>query len=120
MRYNFEKHGRRSIRLKGYDYRQAGAYFLTICAQNRACLFGGAADGKMQLNDAGGIVEHWRFELNRKFSTVETDEFAVMPNHFHGIVFITETVVGPTCVSAQWGSDFNRRTFLCGWQRLIW
>ena len=101
MNYDPKKHRRRTIRLKGYDYRQAGAYFVTICTQNQACLFGDVMDGEMQLNDAGGMVERWWFELNGKFSTVETDEFAVMPNHFHGIVVITDTVVGADLVGAD-------------------
>jgi len=94
MKYDIEKHHRRSIHLKGYDYKQAGAYFVTICAQNRVSLFGAVADGEVQLNDAGRMIEHWWFELNRKFFTVETDEFVVMPNHFHGIVVIAGVTVG--------------------------
>jgi len=52
-RYDPEKHHRRSIRLKGYDYAQPGAYFVTIVTQDRACLFGAVADGEVQLNNAG-------------------------------------------------------------------
>lgn len=55
------QHNRRSIRLKGYDYSQAGAYFVTICTQNKECLFGEIVDGNMVLNDAGRIVtSEWR------------------------------------------------------------
>jgi len=86
--------------LKGYDYKQAGAYFVTICKQNRDSLFGAVADDNVQLNDADRMIEHWWFELDRKFSTVETDEFVDMPNHFHGIVVIAGVTVGATCVSA--------------------
>ncbi|MFH0939132.1 MAG: transposase [Planctomycetota bacterium] len=82
-----QKH-RRSIRLPGYDYSQAGAYFVTICVQDRVCLFGEIVDGEMRLNDAGRMVERWWAELNRKFSAVQTDAYVVMPNHFHGIVII--------------------------------
>ncbi|MGE5819733.1 MAG: transposase, partial [Deltaproteobacteria bacterium] len=59
-----------------------------------ACLFGTVLDETVQLNDAGRMVEHWWFELNRKFSGVEMDEFVIMPNHCHGIVIITDGVVG--------------------------
>ena len=52
-RYDPEKHHRRSIRLKGYDYRGPGAYYVTINAQNKACLFGDVVDGEMVSNDAG-------------------------------------------------------------------
>jgi hypothetical protein len=47
---------RRSLRLQGYDYAQAGAYFVTICTQNRACLFGEAADGTTRMNPAGSVM----------------------------------------------------------------
>ena len=49
-------HHRRSRRLKGYDYSQAGAYFITICTRNRECLLGEIADGGMVLNDAGRML----------------------------------------------------------------
>ena len=58
MPYNPNIHNRRSIRLKGYDYSQAGLYFITICVQNRKCLFGDVIAGKMILNDAGRMVEN--------------------------------------------------------------
>ena len=58
MKYNPDKHHRHSIRLKGYDYAQLGAYFITICTQNRACLFGEIVDGEMMLNDAGKMVDN--------------------------------------------------------------
>ena len=57
MGYDPGKHHRRSIRLKCYGYGQEGVYFVTICTQDRACLFGSVADSEMQLNDAGGIEE---------------------------------------------------------------
>jgi len=62
-RYNPNIHHRRSIRLKGYDYSQAGLYFITICCQNRNCLFGKIVDRKMILNDAGKMAVNWYFEL---------------------------------------------------------
>ncbi len=89
IKYDPDRHHRRSIRLKGYDYSQPGAYFVTICTQNRECLFGEIRDGEMFLNDAGMMIEKWWLELNKKYPTVETDEYVVMPNHFHGIVVIT-------------------------------
>ncbi|GBC99978.1 hypothetical protein HRbin17_02511 [bacterium HR17] len=88
MRYDPEKHHRRSIRLKGYDYSREGAYFVTICTQDRLCLFGEVVEGEMRLNDAGQMVERWWVELNRKFPGVRTDEYIIMPNHFHGIIVI--------------------------------
>jgi len=55
-KYNPEIHNRRSIRLRGYDYSQAGLYFVTICVQNRECLFGEIVNGEMRLNEYGRIV----------------------------------------------------------------
>lgn len=81
-------HHRRSIRLKGYDYSQAGAYFVTICTQNRACLFGNIVDGEMILNDAGRMVEKWYHELENKFPSMICDEFICMPNHTHFIIIL--------------------------------
>ena len=79
---------RRSIRLKDYDYAQAGAYFVTICTQGRRCLFGDVAQGDMRLNDAGRMVTRWWEEVSARFSSVQSDLYAVMPNHFHGIVMM--------------------------------
>lgn len=79
---------RKQIRLKKYDYTQSGYYFVTLCTQNRECLFGEIVDGKMILNDVGDIVNtQWNGLLNR-FHNIELDEFVVMPNHFHGILII--------------------------------
>jgi len=88
MSHDLEKCRRRSIRLRGYDYTSTGAYFVTICAHGKVCLFGDIVDEKIRLNEAGCMIKKWWGELNRKFLTVETDEYIVMPNHFHGIIAI--------------------------------
>ena len=99
MKRKVEKQHRRSIRLKGYDYANSGAYFVTIVTQGRACLFGEIVNAEPRLNDAGSVIERWWFELNNKFRTVETDDFVIIPNHFHGIVVIADVgadlCVGP-------------------------
>lgn len=89
MPYDPNRHNRRSIRLQGYDYSNPGGYFVTICVQNRECLFGAIDDGRVQLNDAGRMVERWWYKLPDKFPTVTVDEHIVMPNHFHGIIVIS-------------------------------
>jgi putative transposase len=86
MKYNSEIHKRKSIRLKGYDYSQAGLYFITICVQNRDDLFGMIENGEMKLNDAGQMIVKWYYELINKFPDIKCDEMIVMPNHFHCIV----------------------------------
>lgn len=92
MNYDPERHHRRSIRLKGYDYTQPGAYFITIVTQNRECVFGEIADGVMRLNEYGGIVgEEWFKTADlRPYVELNHDEFVVMPNHIHGIIWIAE------------------------------
>lgn len=89
MNYRAEAYGRRSIRLKGYDYAQPGAYFVTICTQDRQCLFGDIAEGQTRLNTLGEVVLACWANLPHHFPHVELDAFVVMPNHVHGIVVIT-------------------------------
>ncbi len=90
MPYNPEIHHRRSIRLQGYDYSQARAYFLTICTHGRECLFGEIRDEKMYLNDIGRIVAHEWLKSPVIRAEIELDEWVVMPNHMHGIAVITD------------------------------
>jgi len=79
-----------SLRLKGYDYSQSGAYFVTICTTGRLCLFGEVVEDRMRLNAYGEVVsEEWlRGADLRPYLQLSTDEFVVMPNHIHGIVRI--------------------------------
>lgn len=88
MTYTPDIHHRRSIRLKDYDYSRSGAYFVTVCAKERACLFGNLTKGQLQINQPGQMIMRWWSELPRKFSGVEIDEFVIMPNHLHGIIRI--------------------------------
>ncbi|MEM8860132.1 MAG: transposase [Chloroflexota bacterium] len=79
---------RKSIRLKGWDYRNAGAYFVTICSHNRELIFGNVSDGRMRLNDWGQIVVRELKETERKRDNVMLDEFICMPNHVHIIFWL--------------------------------
>jgi putative transposase len=88
MKYNPEIHHRRSIRLQGYDYSQPGAYFLTICTQDRECLFGEIVNGEMWLNNAGKMIQTVWDEIPAHYPGIDIDEFAMMPNHIHGIIVI--------------------------------
>ena len=90
MKYQTDIHHRRSLRLKNYDYAQAGVYFVSICAQSRACLFGNIVNEEMVLNVVGKIVaEEWIKTVEIR-NNIELDEWVVMPNHFHGILVINE------------------------------
>ena len=87
---------RHSIRLKKYDYSRSGLYFVTICTQNRECLFGNVVDGKMVLNNIGNMIEKWWNKIQERFDAVELDKYQIMPNHIHMIIHI----VGATLVVA--------------------
>lgn len=90
MNYNPDKHRRRSIRLKGYDYSSAGLYFITICTQKRAHLFGEIIKGEMQYNSlAKKVFESWD-SIADHFPNTENHEFIIMPNHIHGIIEILD------------------------------
>ncbi len=93
MPYDPNKHHRRSIRLKGYDYSQAGAYFVTMCVQRRELLF--------VTDDVIDMIQRWWDKLPEKFPGVETDAFVIMPNHTHGIIVVTGEHVGSPRQSAQ-------------------
>lgn len=90
MPYDPQTHHRRSIRLSGYDYAIEGAYFITICAENKECLFGCIRDGIMIPNAMGKIIQACWLDLPKHFRHVDLDAFALMPNHMHGIVVIRD------------------------------
>jgi REP element-mobilizing transposase RayT len=101
MIYDPNKHHRRSIRLQGYDYSTPGAYFVTICVQHRACLFGAMVNGEMRLNDAGQMIQTCWEQLPQRFPTLRLDAYIVMPNHFHAIAVL----VGAPTRGAQGAQD---------------
>lgn len=84
------QHHRRSIRLKDYDYSQAGAYFVTVVTHYRENLFGEIVNAEIRLNPYGEIVRKWWNEIPVHFPNVEVGAFMIMPNHVHGIIFIVE------------------------------
>ncbi len=88
MPYNPDQHHRRSMRLQNWDYASAGAYFVTICVENRECVFGEIVDAEMRLNALGNIVaEYWQ-NLPHLFPAIVLDAFVVMPNHVHFAVWL--------------------------------
>jgi len=88
MKFNPDIHHRHSIRLKEFDYSNTGSYFVTICTQQRNCLFGTITDGKMELNDAGRLIKKVWLELPLYYPNIDIDAFVVMPNHIHGIIIV--------------------------------
>ena len=117
MTFDPDKHHRRSIRLKGYDYSRAGAYFVTTCVRDGVCLFGEIVDGTMRMNDYGRIVaEAWR-DLGQRFKHIELDEFVVMPNHVHGIIHVGVPFMTPSVLDVVNQGAINRAPTLGGMVR---
>lgn len=85
---------RKSLRLKNFDYASAGAYFITLCTQGRACLFGSVAGGEMRLSEVGEMISTIWSEIPAYYPSFNLDEFVVMPNHFHAIIWKQEQPVG--------------------------
>ncbi len=85
--YDPEFHHRRSIRLKGYDYTQPGAYFVTLIVQNRRELFEEIVDGHITLSEIGNLVRATWLKLPASHP-IRLDEWGIMPEHLHGIIWI--------------------------------
>jgi len=107
VKHPSQTHHRRSIRLKGYDYTQPGAYFVTLVTHHRAMLFGQVVDGEMVLNPLGEIVREEWFRSAEIRAEIELfpAEFVVMPNHIHGIVWIVEVDDSPVGMNDRGGGD---------------
>ncbi len=79
---------RKSLRLQGFDYTSVGAYFLTVCAREKKCLFGEVRGGRTVPNELGALAERCWQEIPSHVPDLACDEFVLMPNHVHGILFI--------------------------------
>ena len=77
---------RKQTRLKGYDYSQSGAYFVTICTHTKKHLFGKIKNEKMELNKLGEIVNSEIQKIESRYSNIRIDKYVIMPNHIHMIV----------------------------------
>jgi hypothetical protein len=105
MTYDPEKHHRRSIHLKGYDYAQPGAYFVTVCVRERECVLGNTVNGKMVLSDFGQVAHDFWAQVPAHFPNASIDTFVVMPNHVHVVIIIndpngTDPVAASACRGA--------------------
>lgn len=94
MPYDPQRHHRRSLRLPGYDYTQPGAYFVTICVQDRLHLFGEVVDDRVAFNPYGRVAATLWERIPRHFPHVTLDAWVIMPNHMHGIIVITDDDAG--------------------------
>lgn len=99
---------RRSVRLYGYDYSQDGLYFVTLCVQDRACLFGRVEDGILKLNKLGKIAEQCWMDIPNHYPHIKLHEYVIMPNHIHGILEIDEYIpVGAKNLSPENDIEFR-------------
>ena len=115
MIHDSSLHRRRSVRLKGYDYGQAGAYFVTVCTHQRNCTLGRIVGSEVLLSKAGDIVNQVWLNLATQNNKLRLDAFVVMPNHVHGVVFIKD---GPWLPPKRRGEAFgNRADLLSGARR---
>ncbi len=131
---------RRPLRLTHFDYATHGAYFVTVCAHQRRCIFGDVDHDAVRLAEPGEIVEKWWAAIPSKFPDVEIDRFVVMPNHVHGILWIIDRQDGGVPVDAnrtslprimQWFKTMSTNEFIRAgkrdrrpsgilWQRNYW
>ena len=101
MPYDPRKHHRQSIRLPGYDYTNAGMYFITVCVKDRTFWFGDVVNETVVLTPIGRIIQSVWDDLPAHYPGVAVDRFVVMPNHPHGIVVLTAGRLGPSPVSVR-------------------
>jgi putative transposase len=92
INYDPDKHARRSIRLRGYDYTHRGAYAVTLCIYQRECILGVVASGKAISNELGRLVKACWEEIPVHFPNTDLDMFVVMPNHVHGIIVLRDSL----------------------------
>src|SRR5690554_6803788 len=79
-----------SARAQWWDYGWNGAYFITICTQNREHFFGEIKEGKMTLSRLGVIADMLWHEIPNHSKYAELGDFVVMPNHIHGILILNK------------------------------
>lgn len=85
-------HRRNSLRLHGYDYASVGAYFVTVCTADRLPLFGVIQDDEVVLSEFGNSLSDIWQQIAEQQPGIELDEFIVMPDHFHAIVWLNAGV----------------------------
>jgi REP element-mobilizing transposase RayT len=106
MTYDPDRHHRRSIRLRGFDYSQNGVYFVTPCVHNREAILGTVHDGAVELSVVGAAIERAWLEIPNRFPFVVLDEYVIMPNHVHALLAFTdiEPDVNRSCSAVAAGS----------------
>lgn len=86
-------YNRQSYRFNQYDYSQQGLYFITICTNDRVCIFGSINNDEMYLSDIGKIVKDCWLKIETFHPYVVLHDFVIMPNHIHGVIQIVQETV---------------------------
>ncbi|MFC1582615.1 transposase [Planctomycetota bacterium] len=126
MKYHPDLHHRRSIRLGDFDYSTQGAYFVTICANDAHTAFGRIEEGIMSVNEIGQMVEQWYKKIGDKFPDIQCDEYIVMPDHFHFIIFNTgenaegEHMGSPLQKVIQWFKAMTTNEYIRNIEKYNW
>jgi len=90
-----------STRLKVFDYRSQGVYFITICTDNREHFFGEIINGEMKLSEIGKIAFQFWKEIPDHFQNSSIDEFIIMPDHIHGIILLSGSFPSSSIQTSQ-------------------
>ena len=98
---------RKNTRLPDYDYNSAGAYFITICTENRQCILSrivgtGVLDGpNVELTSYGKIAAKYLTQLNDFYDQLSVESYVIMPNHIHILLLVQEGPLGTPAPTAQ-------------------
>ncbi|MDZ7807615.1 MAG: transposase [Gracilimonas sp.] len=116
-----DKYRIKSNRWEYWDYKNPGAYFITICTKNKECFFGEIVNGEMLLNQIGSIAEsEWKkTKIIRKDMNITLGEFVIMPDHIHGIIIIGNNEYNTTEMAAHPGRDAMHRVSTGGYLIMI-
>ena len=101
---------RKRIRLQSYDYSAPGAYFVTVCTQNRRCILSDIVVGdgvldvpQARLTSSGMCVRDTLLEIEQHYKWLSLDHYVIMPNHIHLLLRIEGN--GPSRTPAPTNAD---------------
>jgi REP element-mobilizing transposase RayT len=96
-----QRRRRNSLRHPQFDYTSPGAYFVTICVAHRECLLGEVVDRNVQLTALGQIADATWPALLKRNPHVQLDEYMVMPNHVHALIWLRQSSVQATTAAVK-------------------
>lgn len=131
-----DSHNKANIELQGYDYSSSGIYFVTICTQNKLCLFGEVINSEILLNEPGKMLMQVYNELSDKFPDIRCHEIIIMPNHIHFIIEnvaanrpisqidtnneLSEHIGSPLYPIIQWFKSSTKNLYIDGVKKFGW